>query len=122
MEDNEIKRKETFLEKIQDEKTKAIIGARVEQLKNRETDKKRSKELSQIMKETLECDVVDVGGESLTIGDMLAITAIRNSIDNPRTTFKDLNDAQKVVDNATEQNTGMQVVVITNGQDLGDEI
>ena len=84
--------------------------------------KQKSKNIAEATKELLEQDFVKFEDESsLTIQDMLLAKATRNMLLNPKTTFKDINEIQKVIDNdITSGGTGLTVVINTHGQDLGD--
>jgi hypothetical protein len=115
-------KKSAFLEKISNENMKKVLDARISQLEKQEKKEKRKKDLAEITKELLDSEYVDLGDTSLSIGDMLVSTATANMINNPRVTFKEINDAQKVIDNNTNNMNGVTIVVNTNGQDLGDEV
>ena len=116
-------KKESFLERIKNDTFKRVLDSRIEQLNKRDKKENRKKELGEITKEIMESEYVEVGGTSLTIGDMIVATATANMIENPRTGFKEINDAQKVIEGNTDADAGKFTVIInTNGQDLGDEV
>lgn len=114
--------KSAFLEKIKNETMKKVVEARINQLEKQEKKENRKKELAEITKELMDSEYVNLGDTSLTIGDMVVATATANMVNNPRVGFKEINDAQKVIDNSTDNNNGVTIIVNTNGQDLGDEV
>lgn len=121
--EKEVDKKSTFLEKIKSENMKKVVGARITQLEKKDKKEKRKSDLAEITKDLLDSEYVDLGDTSLTIGDMLVATATANMIENPRTGFKEINDAQKVIDGNINADAGKFTVIInTNGQDLGDEV
>lgn len=118
-----LNQKERFLQKCSaDEKPifEAILDKKAKDLLNEK--KQKSKNIAEATKELLEQDFVKFEDESsLTIQDMLLAKATRNMLLNPKTTFKDINEIQKVIDNdITSGGTGLTVVINTHGQDLGD--
>lgn len=119
----ETDKKSKFLERIQNKAMKDILESRINQLEKRDKKETRKKELAEITKEIMDSEYVNLGETSLTIGDMIVATATANLVNNPRTGFKEINDAQKVIDNSTDNNSnGVTIIVNTNGQDLGDEV
>lgn len=114
--------KKAFLEKVKDKKMKDVLEARLSDLEKRDKNEKRKKDLADITKELMDSEYVNVGGTSLTIGDMIVATATANMVNNPRVGFKEVNEAQKVISNSTDNNNGVTIIVNTNGQDLGDEV
>lgn len=116
-------KKSKFLERIESKAMKDILEARISQLEKMDKKENRKKELAEITKEIMDSEYVNLGTTSLTIGDMIVATAAANLVNNPRTGFKEINDAQKVIDNSTDNNSnGVTIIVNTNGQDLGDEV
>lgn len=114
--------KEAFLERVKNKTMKEVLDARLKELEKRESKENRKKDLADITKELLDSEYVNVGGTSLTIGDMIIATATANMVNNPRIGFKEVNEAQKVISNSTDNNNGVTIIVNTNGQDLGDEV
>lgn len=112
--------KEKFLSKLQPE-MRVIVEQR---LKKKEREKKENKEtakrLADITREMLEEDYIKLDDTSITVGELLVSKAMFNALSNPKTSFRDLNDAQKVVDNDVSDNrNGFTLILNTNGQDLG---
>lgn len=115
-------KKSAFLESIRNDTMRTVLDSRITQLEKQDKKTQKKKELAEITKELMDSEYVDVGGVSLTIGDMMIATATANMINNPRIGFKEINDAQKVIEGNTNNMNGVTIVVNTNGQDLGDEI
>ncbi len=94
-------------------------------IKQRELSKKEAKEkaktLAEVTKELLESEFVKLDdGVDLTINDLLVAKATATLMSSDKTTFKDLNEAQKVIKNDTDDNRGgFTLILNTNGQDLG---
>ena len=86
--------------------------------------KERIKSLAEIAKAVGESDYImfDDESDNLTINEKCVAVAYGNMIRNPKTSFRDLNDLQKVIKDDTDdgKNNGIVVNFITNGQDLGE--
>lgn len=96
-----------------------IIGA-VKRCRKSDTEKKIM-DIADIVKQVGHQEYVTLDdGTSLTINDMLVASAYGNAIRNPKTNFRELNFAQKVINNDTEDNNAVTINFVSNGQDLGD--
>ena len=115
-----LNRDENLIEKIakDDPEYKRVLNSIVERKKK---DKTTKKEIAEITKEILNSEAVrfddDVG---VTFGELMVAGAIANNISNKNLGFKELGDLQKVLGEQAEEEKGVVINVITNGQDLGD--
>ena len=125
---NDIKRKrEEYLSKLTEEERAITLALWAEKAKKTRAENKEVKErvnsLAEIVKNLGENAYVTLDdGSDITINEKCAAVAYANMIRNPRTSFKDLNDLQKVVKDDTDdgKTSGIVVNFITNGQDLGE--
>lgn len=121
------KRREEYLEGLSEEQRAITIAnwnAKA-QAKRKENKEKRKENdmVSERLACLLESDLVvfNDGDENETVLDRVLTTAVANMINNPKTSMRDVLDMQKVVKSEDEEmNNGTQIVIITNGQDLGD--
>lgn len=98
---------------------KMIIGA-VKKCRKEDKDKKIM-DIADIVRQVGHQEYVTLeDGTELTINDMLVASAYGNAIRNPKTNFRELNFAQKVINNDTEDNNAVTINFVSNGQDLGD--
>ena len=101
----------------------AMLNKKERELENNKKEtKEKAKEIAAMTKELMTTEYVHFDdGTSLTVAEMALAVATRNTLSNPKSTFKDVNDIQKVIDNDISQGSGGLVVVINNnGQDLGE--
>lgn len=118
--------KEKFLSQIKSNSPELfpIIEARLKQKElQKENNKEKAKTLAEVTKELLEGDFIKLNDDDenfISINDLLVSRATANLISSKKTTFKDLNEAQKVIKNDTDDNRGgFTLILNTNGQDLG---
>lgn len=86
-------------------------------------NKAKVQSLAEITKALGEADYVEFDDDSqnISINEKCVSVAYANMIRNPKTTFKEINEVQKVINNDTDDGKGALVVnFITQGQDLGD--
>lgn len=119
--------KEKFLSQIKSNSPELfpIIEARLKQKElQKENNKEKAKTLAEVTKELLEGDFIKLNDDDenfISINDLLVSRATANLISSKKTTFKDLNEAQKVIKNDTDDNrNGFTLVLNYHGQDLGD--
>ena len=125
---SDIKRKrEEYLSKLTDEERAITLALWAEKARQTRAENKEARErvssLADIVKSLGENAYVTLDdGSDITINEKCAAVAYANMIRNPRTSFKDLNDLQKVIKDDTDdgKTSGIVVNFITNGQDLGE--
>lgn len=122
-------KREEYLSKLSEEERRITLSLwnekRKEAMKANKEKKERVATLAEIAKQIGESDYVMFDDESdvnLTINEKCVAVAYGNMIRNPKTSFRDLNDLQKVVKDETDEGNKNGIVVnfITNGQDLGE--
>lgn len=122
------KEREKYLNSLSEEERLITLSMWAKKAKesreaNKET-KDRIKSLAEIAKAVGESDYImfDDESDNLTINEKCVAVAYGNMIRNPKTSFRDLNDLQKVVKDDTDdgKNNGIVVNFITNGQDMGE--
>ena len=119
--------KENYLNSLTEEERKITI-ARWKQKQREGVEKAKEKRdkvatLAELTKALGEANYVefDDDGDGITINEKCISVAYANMIRNPKSSFKDINEMQKVIANDTDDGRGQLVVnFITNGQDLGD--
>lgn len=114
--------KERFLAKCNEQEKpifKAILDKKEQELLQ---SKKTAKTIAETTREVMEQPFVKFDDDSsLTIQDMLVASATRNMLSNPKMSFREINDVQKVISNDVDTNkNGCTIIINTNGQDLGD--
>ena len=123
------KRREEYLSKLSEEERLITLSLwnekRKESLKANKEKREKIASLAEIAKQIGESEYVmfdDEDGVNLTINEKCVAVAYGNMIRNPKTSFRDLNDLQKVVKDDTDDGNKNGIVVnfITNGQDLGE--
>ena len=121
------KQREEYLSKLSEEERLITLSLwnekRKESLKANKEKKERINSLAEIAKQVGESDyIVFDDGDNLSINEKCVAVAYGNLIRNPKTSFRDLNDLQKVVKDDTDDGNKNGIVVnfITNGQDLGE--
>ena len=121
------KKREEYLSKLSEEQRAITIANwNKKALEKRQENKGIKKEndiVSSRLQSLLESDLVvfDDEEENETVLDRVLTTAVANLITNPKTSMRDVLEMQKVVTSDTEEsNSGTQIVIVTNGQDLGD--
>lgn len=121
------KSREEYLGKLTEEERAITLALWAEKSKQAKAENKEARErvnsLAEIVKSLGENAYVTLDdGSDISINEKCAAVAYANMIRNPKTSFKDLNDLQKVVKDDTDdgKNTGIVVNFITNGQDLGE--
>ena len=125
---SDIKRKrEEYLSKLTEEERAITLALWAEKSRQTRAENKEARErvnsLADIVKSLGENAYVTLDdGSDITINEKCAAVAYANMIRNPRTSFKDLNDLQKVIKDDTDdgKTSGIVVNFITNGQDLGE--
>ncbi len=125
---SDIKRKrEEYLSKLTEEERAITLALWAEKARQTRAENKEARErvnsLADIVKSLGENAYVTLDdGSDITINEKCAAVAYANMIRNPRTSFKDLNDLQKVIKDDTDdgKTSGIVVNFITNGQDLGE--
>lgn len=118
MEENRV----NFIEKVaaSDPEYLRVLNSIVERKKENK-DESRRKKIAEITKEILTSEAVVLdNGCSVTYQDLMIGRAIANNVGNSELGFRDLGDMQRVLGESAEQETGVIINVITNGQDLGD--
>lgn len=121
-EGNVMDEKERFLSSLPKE-MRVIVEKRLKKKEQEKSENKsKAKQLAEITKEMLEGDYIDLGDDTnLSVSELLISKVMYNALTSNKTSFKDLNDAQRVVDNNTsEGKNGFTLVLNYNGQDLGD--
>lgn len=123
------KRREEYLSKLSEEERLITLSLwnekRKESLRANKEKREKISSLAEIAKQIGESEYVmfdDEDGVNLTINEKCVAVAYGNMIRNPKTSFRDLNDLQKVVKDDTDDGNKNGIVVnfITNGQDLGE--
>lgn len=121
------KQREEYLSKLSEEERLITLSLwnekRKESIKANKEKKERINSLAEIAKQVGESDyIVFDDGDNLSINEKCVAVAYGNLIRNPKTSFRDLNDLQKVVKDDTDDGNKSGIVVnfITNGQDLGE--
>lgn len=121
------KQREEYLSNLSEEERLITLSLwnekRKESLKANKEKKERINSLAEIAKQVGESDyIVFDDGDNLSINEKCVAVAYGNLIRNPKTSFRDLNDLQKVVKDDTDDGNKNGIVVnfITNGQDLGE--
>ena len=114
--------KERFLSSLPPE-MRVIVEQRLKKKeleRNEQTTK--AKKLADLTKEMLEGEYINLGDDTnLSVGELLISKVMYNALTSNKTSFRDLNDAQKVVDNDISENkNGFTLVLNYNGQDLGE--
>lgn len=115
---------EKFLAKIEKTSPELLpfVKARLKQKElAKVNNKEKAKSLSEVTKELLEGEYVKLDEDlDFTISDLLVSRATANLVQNEKLTFKELNDAQKVISNDVAKDSGgFHLTIVTNGQDLG---
>jgi hypothetical protein len=116
-----------YLSKLSEEE-RAITIARWKQkqregIEKAKENREKVRTLAEITKALGEANYVefDEDGDGISINEKCVSVAFANMIRNPKSSFKDINEMQKVIANDTDDGRGSLVVnFITNGQDLGD--
>lgn len=115
---NKPKSAKSFFETLSPQE-KMVIGA-VQRCRKSDKEQKIL-DIADIVKQVGHQEYVTLDdGTSLTINDMLVASAYGNAIRNPKTNFRELNFAQKVINNDTEDANSVTINFVSNGQDLGD--
>ena len=114
--------KERFLSSLPPE-MRVIVEQRLKKKeleRNEQTTK--AKKLADLTREMLEGEYINLGDDTnLSVGELLISKVMYNALTSNKTSFRDLNDAQKVVDNDISENkNGFTLVLNYNGQDLGE--
>jgi hypothetical protein len=125
---SDIKRaREEYLSKLTEEERAITLALWAEKSRQARVENKEARErvnsLAEIVKNLGENAYVTLDdGSDISINEKCAAVAYANMIRNPRTSFKDLNDLQKVIKDDTDdgKTSGIVVNFITNGQDLGE--
>ena len=128
MQNNLSKKREEYLSKLSEEERAITLANWNRKALEKRQENKNIREENDIVasrvRSLLESDLVlfDDEGPNETILDRVLTAATSNLIkkDN-KTTMRDVLDMQKVVNSDTEEvKLGTQIVIVTNGQDLGD--
>ena len=121
------KAREEYLAKMTPEERRVTLALWREKARQSREMKKESKEelksLAELTRNLGNCEYVtfDDDEPSQTINEKCVAVAYANFIRNPKSSFKDINDMQKVIKDDTDDNkTAVTVNFITNGQDLGE--
>lgn len=112
------KEKACFIERVEDEEVRGLYRTILE----KRVGKNRAKDLAKTVKDLIESDYVTFSdGTGLTINDMLTVKVVKNMLEKEDLAAKDLIDLKKVAsDEDKEVNLGLQINIITNGQNLGE--
>ena len=121
------KSREEYLNRLSEEERAITLALWAEKSRQARVESKEAKDrvssLAEIVKSLGENAYVTLDdGSDISINEKCAAVAYANMIRNPKTSFKDLNDLQKVVKDDTDDGKSAGIVVnfITNGQDLGE--
>lgn len=116
-----------YLDKLTPEERQITLALWKQKAQEARTEKKEMNDkiqsLADITRKLGEAEylVFDDDEPSQTINEKCVAVAYANFIRNPKSSFKDINDMQKVIKDDTEDNkTAVTVNFITNGQDLGE--
>lgn len=117
--DNIIKREKPYFETLS--KNEQMMITSISKYKQRKDNKEKALDIAELVREVGRQEYVTLeDGTELTINDILVATAYGNALRNKRTSFRELNDAQKVINNDTQENNAVTINFVSNGQDLGD--
>lgn len=122
-----ISRREAYLASLDEEKRAVTLAmwkekARESRKKSQEI-KKEDDFIAERMRMALQAEYVvfDDGEERHTVMDEIIATTVANELKNPKLSFRDLKDLQSVINSDDDKdNGGVNIVVVTNGQDLGE--
>lgn len=107
-----------FLEEMDEREQKIYCGILEEKRRVVSEDKKTVKSIAELVSQVLNSEVVELeDGSGLTLQEMYVPSIIVNAIDGG--TVKDLLDIQKLTGVEESKDNGVQIVINTNGQDLG---
>lgn len=114
---------EAYLDTIDDEEARKIESEILYNKKNKrqqQLEKKiQTNNIVEIAKNLMDANYVSIDTDvNITFAEKMVATAIVNSINNPKTNFAEIINAQKVLKDET--NNSINISINSNGEDLGD--